>query len=196
MKLIKPLNIKGYEFSDLVEKAQEKVINEHIEFWLEMGDSIYNTVGWENFTKAVDKANEMRTPWFTGSYVYDYCKDEILEELNGNGHLYDSEGNQLPLTLVIGDDNKVSQVRYRLSPANEVDIELEDIGANKKNMKTFDGMWAHSSFGVMIRMGGDTENIHEYVNEKLDKLSLEQIESLIEVLEELKEYQEELRDEW
>jgi hypothetical protein len=70
------ITYKIYTFDELPKEKQEQVINSHINFLL---DIVVEPQG--NFKRAIDKANEMQTPWFTNSYVYDYCKDELIEEL-------------------------------------------------------------------------------------------------------------------
>lgn len=81
-----------FKFAELSEEAQEKAINDEINFHLETGL-------WEeipDMVKAVNKAERMQTPWFTGSYVWEYCKDIILNGLNdyeflADGHLSPEE---------------------------------------------------------------------------------------------------------
>ena len=56
--------------------------------------TIYNfglyTIPHEEFTgnlkKAIDKSESLHTPWFDANYVYDYCKDEIIEEIKLNNY--------------------------------------------------------------------------------------------------------------
>ena len=70
--------IKIYEFSELDEHAKMKAVNNYINFLLE-------TLPYEamsnDMKKACDKAEHMNTPWFMGSYIFDYCIDEIQESL-------------------------------------------------------------------------------------------------------------------
>ena len=77
---------KVYEFDELKEEAQARAIN----------DEINNTIehcAYEDMTadqqRAVDKAEEMRTPWFAGSYMYEYALDEIKELCRGYFFLED-----------------------------------------------------------------------------------------------------------
>ena len=44
---------------------------------------------YDNMKKACLKAANMKTPWFTRSYVFDYCIDEIMESVNGYSFLSD-----------------------------------------------------------------------------------------------------------
>ena len=82
--------IEVYEFNELSESTKMKVINDYINFLLEVSD--YNDIS-DNMKKAIDKAESMQTPWFTGSYVYEYCFDDIMENVNEydyliNGSIY------------------------------------------------------------------------------------------------------------
>ena len=80
--------IEVYEFNELSESAKMEVINEHINFLLE-------ALPYEDMTddmkKAIDKAEHMRTPWFLGSYVYEYCYAEIMEGLGEYKFLSDGD---------------------------------------------------------------------------------------------------------
>lgn len=66
-----------YDFDELGEKVKEKVINNCIQFFVECYD--YDSLS-PAMQKAVDKAERMQTPWFIGSYIWDYAESEILEE--------------------------------------------------------------------------------------------------------------------
>lgn len=81
--------IKVYKFAELSKEAKEKAINNHINFFLET--TWYDNASY-NFKKAVDKAEAMRTPWFVGSYVYNYCHDEIIESLEANDYEFNEKG--------------------------------------------------------------------------------------------------------
>lgn len=122
MKTILPLNIKCYEFRELSSEAQEKVINEHINFW--MNTKEYNEEDKGNFEKAIDKADSMHTPWFTGCYIYDYCKDEIIEEIEINNYLFDETGELLPITYHMKNNYEVLKTTYKLSRINEIEITI------------------------------------------------------------------------
>ena len=78
-----------YAFDELSDEAKETAVADHIQFWLE-------TFAYEqahgNFKRALDKAEAMQTPWFVGSYVYDYCKDEIIEEIKLNEYEFREDG--------------------------------------------------------------------------------------------------------
>ena len=80
---------KVFEFDELSEEARERAISDHIAFWLEI---IPYEEATGNFKKAIDKAEKLRTPWFTGGYVYDYCKEEVIEEIKLNGYTFTADG--------------------------------------------------------------------------------------------------------
>lgn len=79
-----------YNFNELSEKAKEKAIINHIEWIAE--------IGWENeeyrpsyIKEAIDKCEEMKTPWFFGDYIYEFGKDSIELELQDSLFTEDGE---------------------------------------------------------------------------------------------------------
>jgi hypothetical protein len=78
---MREITVPIYEFSELSEEAKARAINDHINYWMEIYSDLDDDAP-ENLVKAVHKAEAMRTPWFTSSYIYVYCQDELLEELN------------------------------------------------------------------------------------------------------------------
>lgn len=73
-KMPKQHTIDIYEFDELNEKAKEKVLNDWITFQLEQG---YNHD--INVQKAVDKAEENKTPWFAGEIYFDDNEDSVYD---------------------------------------------------------------------------------------------------------------------
>lgn len=80
MKTItKEINI--YKYNELNEEAQNRAISNYIE----------DLVMYTDFTSLDKRSNlykaykicelELKTPWFIGQYVWDYCKKDILKEL-------------------------------------------------------------------------------------------------------------------
>ena len=110
--------IKGYEFEDLNEEAKNKVLNDHINFWMETRE--YNPEVKGNFEKTIDEAEKMRTPWFAGSYILDYCYDEIIEEIKINNYLFDVEGDLIPLRYYTNENKHV----LRLTSGMEVEVKI------------------------------------------------------------------------
>lgn len=80
---------KVYSFDELSEDAKNRAISDYIDFLLET--TLYEDMT-ENLKKAVDKAESMQTPWFTGSYVFDYCKDELIETIKANEYEFTEDG--------------------------------------------------------------------------------------------------------
>lgn len=70
-----------YSFDELSKDAQNNAISNHIQLWLDIKDIEEEKSKNSNFYKAFVKSEEMRTPWFLGSYVYEYCRDDIVAEL-------------------------------------------------------------------------------------------------------------------
>ena len=82
---------KVYKFAELQKSVQDKVINEEIKFIMEA--TPYESMS-PDMQRAVDKAESMRTPWFAGNYIWDYCKDEIMESVDSREYLIN--GNVSP----------------------------------------------------------------------------------------------------
>jgi hypothetical protein len=78
-----------FKYQELCKVAQDRVISEHIQFLLDVVP--YEDMS-DNFKKAIDKAEELRTPWFTASIAWEYCKDEILADIKDNKYEYTSDG--------------------------------------------------------------------------------------------------------
>lgn len=78
-----------FTFNELSIKAQNQAIFDHINFFLEV-------IPYEDMSidmqKACDKAEKMQTPWFTGSYIYDYCQQEIIDDIILNEYYFDNNG--------------------------------------------------------------------------------------------------------
>lgn len=70
--------INTYSFGELSPASQDTAINNYIRFVYEVLD--YDQLS-PAMQTAVNKANAMLTPWFVGSYILDYAKNEIIESL-------------------------------------------------------------------------------------------------------------------
>ena len=75
---MKTATIKICKFEELNEEAQNKVINETIEFFqcLEKRPAFIK--------KALKKSEQMQTPWFFSSYCWEYGRKTILKEIKNN----------------------------------------------------------------------------------------------------------------
>jgi phosphodiesterase/alkaline phosphatase D-like protein len=72
---------KVYKFDELSDKAQTRAIIDEVNHFA-------NTIDWsceeyipDYVQKAIDKSEEMKTPWFFGDYIYEYGKDMIALQL-------------------------------------------------------------------------------------------------------------------
>jgi hypothetical protein len=68
-----------YTFEELSEDAQNEAINETIEAWCECEAFVPDDAK-EGFEKAIKDSERMQTPWFLGSYVWEYCQQQIKDE--------------------------------------------------------------------------------------------------------------------
>lgn len=103
MKTIHPINLKAYKFKELNEKSQNKALNDETKVWMVIKP--YDEKNKGNFEKAIDKANDTNTPWFLADYIYECCKDELMNALRDA--LFYEDGEQIPL---IYQKDKVRQV--------------------------------------------------------------------------------------
>lgn len=77
MKII-TRHYKTYKYLELSTKAKERAIYNEIEYCLKYIP--YQKMSL-TMKKACDKAEQNRTPWFSGAYVSSDCKDEIINRL-------------------------------------------------------------------------------------------------------------------
>ena len=108
MKNIKISNgnlINAYEFTDLDNDSQSKVLDEQINFEIDImnEDSIYYYL--------VEEMEKMHTPWFLGSEIYHKHKSDLIENININGYLFDEEGEILPIQYHMK-GNKIVKMTY------------------------------------------------------------------------------------
>lgn len=88
IKVIKETKI--YNFKELENKVQDKVINNFINMLVQFTDFEKlnkNT----NLYKAYKKANELKTPWFLGQYIWEYDKKNILGMCKNYNYLENGE---------------------------------------------------------------------------------------------------------
>lgn len=69
-----------YKYRELTDVAKNKAMSDLISSWIEFipVDSMAHN---SNFYKAYRKSEEMKTPWFFGRYIYEYCKNQLEKEL-------------------------------------------------------------------------------------------------------------------
>jgi len=78
-----------YKYDELSQEAKDQALENEISFYIECID--YKEMS-ELMKKAVDTANRMLTPWFTGNYIYDYCKQEIEDTIRINDYWFTADG--------------------------------------------------------------------------------------------------------
>ena len=76
-----------YSYDELDQEIKDKIINDEVALILNFDYSDQS----KQVKKAIDKAEEMLTPWFAGSYVWDYAKDEVLENIRDREYLKDGD---------------------------------------------------------------------------------------------------------
>lgn len=69
-----------YTIDELSKEAQEKAINDYINDLLSIDWSSEEYIP-DYIQRAIEKSEEMRTPWFCASYVYEYGLPYILSDL-------------------------------------------------------------------------------------------------------------------
>ena len=62
-----------YEFEELSLEAQDKAVSNHVEM------------------------DKMQTPWFIGSCIYEYHKEDIIETIKANEYLFFEDGELIPV---------------------------------------------------------------------------------------------------
>jgi hypothetical protein len=119
--LVMPDNeITAYEFDDLAPDIQDDIICSEIDFYLEC-------IPYEDMPPtmqaACDKAEKMQTPWFTGSYIFDDCRDLLVEGINLNNYLFDENGKMLPVKYYTKGD-QVERVVWQITSTTEIPVTI------------------------------------------------------------------------
>lgn len=94
-------------FIDLTEEQKEKAITQEMSSLLEaiisgainFNDKLNGDNLQARINTACEKANDMRTPWFSHEYIMDTCSDDIrsMSEASAHDALY-SESNEHVIT--------------------------------------------------------------------------------------------------
>ena len=119
MKTIKISNgeiRKGYEFKDLSESAQTKVLQEQVKFEVEIMDEE------SPYFEIAEEMENLKTPWFLESEIFHKHKQELIETIEINNYLFDEEGEILPVSYHIKGD-KVVKTTYGYKDRYLCDIE-------------------------------------------------------------------------
>ena len=83
---------KGYEFKDLSEEVQDKVLEDQIQFEIDIMDED------SSYYYLAIKMEKMQTPWFLGSEIYHNHKKDLIETIEINEYLFNEDGEILPVT--------------------------------------------------------------------------------------------------
>jgi hypothetical protein len=77
-----------FTYDELCKTAQDAVVNQIIQDWIECPDCIpdFEEVA-SQYDKACQKSEEMRTPWFLGEYIWEYCHDFVISEAKQSYYL-------------------------------------------------------------------------------------------------------------
>lgn len=72
--------IEVYNYNELTDDAKNKAMSDYISALVDIMpfESLSHD---SNFYKAYEKAMEMKTPWFIGEYIHEYCKEEMERDL-------------------------------------------------------------------------------------------------------------------
>lgn len=87
---MRKVEISIFNFDELEEDIQESVIDSAIQFIIDTMDleKLKNKKD-SGLYKAWKKSEDMRIPWFLGSYIWEYAEKEVLELCRGNEYLKD-----------------------------------------------------------------------------------------------------------
>jgi hypothetical protein len=72
-----------FKYDELSQDAKDTAISNEIAYFIDCVN--YDDMS-DAMRKACDKAESMRTPWFVGEYIYDYCKEEIEDCMRFNDY--------------------------------------------------------------------------------------------------------------
>lgn len=96
---MKKVEISVYEFDELDEEVQRTVIEAYVNFLLEIveasGEGVIPKVD-----AAIEKAERLRTPWFTQQIIFENMESEIKQEVRkyyyfSNGRIHSKMENYI-----------------------------------------------------------------------------------------------------
>ena len=89
---MKQITLNRYSFEELEDSAKDRAINEYIEFLIKTTN--FEKLDEENpYYKAYKKSEDLKTPWFIGTFIWEYCEEDILEELKEMGEVFNIKGS-------------------------------------------------------------------------------------------------------
>lgn len=74
---MKTIELKVYEYNELSENAQNVVLSELVNDWIEAEWFVPDDAR-EGYDKAVKEMERMQTPWFLGEAIFEYCHEQIM----------------------------------------------------------------------------------------------------------------------
>ena len=89
---MKTIKVDLYNYNELSDEAKDRAMNEHIDFIIEMLESIPH---WgEEFKEDIKEAERNQTPWFLGQIIYQNNKDKLIKELEGLDDCFYDDGTR------------------------------------------------------------------------------------------------------
>ena len=76
-----------FTYDELAKPAQDAVVNQVIQDWIECDDIAVPDEARAMYDKAYLQSERMRTPWFFGEYIWEYCKNFVLNEAKRSYYL-------------------------------------------------------------------------------------------------------------
>lgn len=86
---MRKVEINIFKFDELEEGIKEHIIDNIVSFIIDTMDVEKEKKKKSNLYKAWKKSEDMQTPWFLGSYIWEYAEKEVLELCRGNEYLKD-----------------------------------------------------------------------------------------------------------
>ena len=83
-------SINLYKYSELSKESQDNAINDCVNAWMECPYLVPDEAK-EQYEEAGQRSERMQTPWFWGSYIWEYCEKWVLEQCNRAWYLEDGE---------------------------------------------------------------------------------------------------------
>jgi hypothetical protein len=75
-----------FTYDELPKPAQGSIVNQIIQDWIEHPDLV-SEGAYRLYNKAGEQSERLRTPWFFGEYIWEYCKEFVLGEAKQSYYL-------------------------------------------------------------------------------------------------------------
>lgn len=86
-----------FEFDELPQKAQDKAMNDFINFEIETMDED------SPYYHCSEEMDRMQTPWFLAESIYEQHKNDLVETIKMNSYLFFKDGLLIPSLLIPSD---------------------------------------------------------------------------------------------